>query len=547
MRTFRKLIPLLAVFLCTCRQQDVPSTELVEHTLQAFVPGGDEPPTSTSLDPLNDRKILWSPRESISIIVPDGPYDFQNYEFRGNNETAVAEASFSGLGPSSLGNYIALYPYNPAADFYLYEVSTTLPNTQEGKAGTFGDGYLVTTGQSDGPTVRFQHLCSGLRFRVGSDLITAVSLRGYDGETIAGDFSFWFSSFGELFTSKGTEEEVTLTAPDGGFEPGQDYYLVLLPTTFSKGFSLSLMQKETDAILTFDHPSHVEFNPGAFKNISGKLDERAQASERMGVYYGPENTFLLGNHETYSFDVSPRIISTDWQRTGLPAQAPHATSAEILWGNSVVSATLSGGKLILETGGDNGSSLVAIKNNGTILWSYLVWAEDDWMMLVSTLPGAVDALPPLGGGGLYFQWGRKDPLRADAGRIANQGTDGLAYSIAHPDVFIQGGAAYDWFCDTSPQDEYLWGTSGKKSVWDPCPAGYRIPSESDFMHLDFDSLLDFPELGYLADDIFYPTSRTYWTLTSSTSFSTALDDGNPPEIFFSQSRNTACPIRCVKE
>ena len=128
----------------------------------------------------------------------------------------------------------------------------------------------------------------------------------------------------------------------------------------------------------------------------------------------------------------------------------------------------------------------------------------------------------------------------------------LAYSIAHPDTFIKGAdMARDWYCaSTSSQDATLWGNGGRKTVWDPCPEGYRVPSEADFTHVDFDYgyLLDiFAELGYLHDNGFYGTWRSYWTRTPAGGSATALDDGSDPEVFLGQTRNIAAPVRCIKE
>jgi hypothetical protein len=106
---------------------------------------------------------------------------------------------------------------------------------------------------------------------------------------------------------------------------------------------------------------------------------------------------------------------------------------------------------------------VAIKNGSTILWSFLVW-------VTGSSPADADL-----GDGLLFQWGRKDPLKMGCASVDNQGDNGLVYSIQHPTVLIkEGDSAFDWFTDTpGNSDTSLWGSS--KTVWDPCPAGWKVP------------------------------------------------------------------------
>ena len=167
-----------------------------------------------------------------------------------------------------------------------------------------------------------------------------------------------------------------------------------------------------------------------------------------------------------------------------------------------------------------------------------------------TTIGSYRVLPPLGGQ-LYFQWGRKDPLLSTAGKVANQGDNGLAYSIANPLKFItKGDNAYDWFCDLgSKQDGTLWGDGGGKTVWDPCPEGYRVPSYLVFSSLENQGIADegFDALGYLSDQGYHSIYRLYWTSTPSVGAAYSLSDNTSVYIQQSDSRFIAAPLRCVKE
>lgn len=565
MKIFRYIVPFL-LFLPACQRHESPLTpepsvetelpvqELVEHTLYASTPGEDEPQTRTTLDELNDRKVLWSNREYISILSGDG-----NYMFRGNNNAPAASASFTGEGPADLGSYIALYPYNTSATYSEGYVSTTLPTLQLGKAGSFADGYLITADDATGDNISFTHLCSGLRFMVNRDDITAVSIRGNNGEKIAGDFRFRFTAEDTPVAEAGTEGCVTLKPSSGStFETGKYYYIVILPTVFSKGFTLMADTGSQVGELRFN--SSVTFSVGQFKNVTGNLDERMTwTTPSSQVYYGYENSFCIRPGKTIRFDVNPRKVYGTWQRSGLPASATVPDDAEVLWGDESISSesvSVYDGKLTVTASSTPGSALVAIKKNGTIIWSYLIWVTAEAPASIDLPSGAI-LQEPLGGQ-LYFQWGRKDPLRAGFPCVENQGDNGLSYSIQHPDKYIDGGGnTSDWLTnDTRYPDDNLWGGSlGTKTVWDPCPEGWRVPTGANLEGLDATYKDKFDKYGLLLPDGTLSDFdwRAYcWTREpyGSSAKSLLMETNGYGFIGFSITGDARYPglsVRCVKE
>ena len=533
------IVPLL-VLLAACQREGCPVTpetpvpQLVEHTLYASTPGEDEPATRTVVSALNEKKILWSAQEQISILSGGG-----NYLFQGDNDAPAATASFTGTGPADLGNYIALYPYNASATYSEGYVSTSLPAFQLGKAGSFADGYMITADDATGNSLAFKHLCSGLRFMVNTDNIKAVSIRGNNGEKIAGDFRFRFASEDTPVAEAGTEECVTLRPSSGStFEAGKYYYIIVLPTVFSKGFTLTADNGSQVGELRFD--TNVTFTAGKFKNITGNLDERMTwTTPSSQVYYGQENSFCLRPGKTIRFDVNP------------------PDEAAVLWGGgSISSASVSvyDGSLTVTASATPGSALVAIKKSGVILWSYLIWVTES-APAETTLPGGAKALPALGGN-CYFQWGRKDPLKADATLTANQGANGLAYSISHPTEFINRGDQYDWITDgQGGLDWTLWGEDVAKTVWDPCPAGYRVPAKEDYSGINDDYLIShFAALGYITDNGYKNyTDYYYWTRSTASqqdvrklSWYLCVPTSETDNLW-TDYRYLAYPVRCVKE
>lgn len=95
--------------------------------------------------------------------------------------------------------------------------------------------------------------------------------------------------------------------------------------------------------------------------------------------------------------------------------------------------------------------------------------------------------------GMYYQWGKKDPMPGFAppnyfpetlfDLPAEYRENNLAYSIEFPDEYInqRGRSGGEWYSyNEGIHNHDLWGSiSNKKSIYDPCPEGWRIPAMSE--------------------------------------------------------------------
>lgn len=234
------------------------------------------------------------------------------------------------------------------------------------------------------------------------------------------------------------------------------------------------------------------------------------------------------------------------QSTGQPY------SAAIVWQTStslVESVMLEGDYVTVRTTEDDegniveGNAVIAVKNSDDeIIWSWHLWLtsydpETDNVVYPDGQVAMTRNLGAMGASagddlhssfGLFYQWGRKDPLimsstatsTSNASTYSSTGssiafttiasddeTGTIEFATANPTRIITGveDSGYDWLY--SAHDSSLWSTT--KSMYDPCPYGWRVPSNS--LWNDAESYVDGEfaygwTLSFSGIETFYPAA-----------------------------------------
>ncbi len=244
---------------------------------------------------------------------------------------------------------------------------------------------------------------------------------------------------------------------------------------------------------------------------------------------------------------------------------------DILWRNgatiSLGSPTTNLGKsslLNIIAGSSQGNAVVTLSRANVIIWSWHIWVTTNVTTTLSN-NGYVFMDRNLGatgtGGtssyGLYYQWGRKDPL------ITGSATDfpasnNLNNAINNPDIFyIPITHPYDWTGTT--QNNNLWNTtSGEKSPYDPCPFGWRVPvvnSEATSPWAGFTTNSRNGITFSLAGGLMMNNGRLAEAGTQGYIWSGSANDTQATVFRFTGSsadhtkvyRANAYPVRCVKD
>ena len=158
--------------------------------------------------------------------------------------------------------------------------------------------------------------------------------------------------------------------------------------------------------------------------------------------------------------------------------------------------------------------------------------------------------------GDLYQWGR----RADGHQCRTSVTDIILSGIdqpAHGNFIVGHNSSYDW---RSPQNINLW--QGVNGVNNPCPSGYRIPTETELSAersswssssgaSAFASPLKWTSAGYRDASGGYISGGTtlprYWSSTVSVSGPKSRYLSIPSSVLYDAMRNFGCSVRCIKD
>ena len=247
---------------------------------------------------------------------------------------------------------------------------------------------------------------------------------------------------------------------------------------------------------TLKHPYELSYD----LNMSSATDLSSSASA---------NCYIVSNGGLYKFKT---VKGNSSKSVG------NVASASILWETFGTATTpecfdlikavdYENGYLAFQTADTfkEGNAVIAAKDaNGNILWSWHIWLTDQpqgqvyynnaGTMMDRNL-GATSATPgDVGALGLLYQWGRKDPFLGSSNisssrvakstltwpsEVSSDSSNGtISFATANPTTYITyNNSNDDWYyTGSSSTDNTRWTTSeSNKSIYDPCPAGWRVP------------------------------------------------------------------------
>ena len=262
-----------------------------------------------------DGKNYWSSGDKIKVFSAG-----ESSEFTSLNTEPATMVKFKGLISFITGtsddsedskDYVwGLYPYTSAASYSepdgisrTARITTTYTDMQTGVAGTFGDNLAVMIGRSESLSIPFRGAYSGAFFKVNRNDIVSMTLEGLNGEVLAGKATIGLdnSQLPVVYDVADPKTAVTVTAPNGTFEPGANYYIITLPdVALPNGYKVTL--RRADGYQgTYELRANRPLNRIKFRNLSDPIDARIENAQNIsnGVSTGWVRSTTQGVNEIW--------------------------------------------------------------------------------------------------------------------------------------------------------------------------------------------------------------------------------------------------------
>lgn len=257
-------------------------------------------------------------------------------------------------------------------------------------------------------------------------------------------------------------------------------------------------------------------------------DKRAQAEGiPVDLTAEPSNCYIVQPNKSYKFRIDVRGELNAVIPQGMSLTRTNAVNGvRLLWQDQpglvkTLDYVDNSTAIVCFNAGVQGNALIMGMKGNSAEWSWHFWVIDETpasfvsngTYAMDRNLGATSADPAsVGFRGLIYQWGRKDPFAGAGGKLnenvrktqySNNGNVfvsnryispvALSLVVQHPDWFIysssvNGNYSNDWL---NPANDDLWGDqSGQKTIFDPCPFGWRVPKDYAVWSNGLGGLLD---------------------------------------------------------
>lgn len=467
--------------------------------------------------------ITWNTEDEVGIFA--GETSNKCFTLRENmNSSAVFEPKDETAIAGPINRIYAYSPYDTNAEIIDNALVLNIPTTQPYQAGGTAAGMNPIVASASTRSVFFKHVCGVVKLKLANPefgKVKKVTMTTVEDTPLSGygRVNLDFNLYEDPQFTFGDEPSKSVTV-DCGDKPIQItmgssfFHFVVAPGTYE---TLVFTIENTDGEI---YESRIK-EPLTVKR--GQIADAGLARVYIEeFFYGKANCIQHAEPGTYTFDVSPYFTTDSYSYAyefNTRNDLALASSADLLWQSAqsmITSLTLSEDrKSITFTAAKQGNALVAIRDaEGTILWSFHLWISpvetvlypNGYYVLDRNLGARSNTKGEKSSWGLYYQWGRKDPMpelmkgnatwwaAATYYKMDNSDfrVDGIAtgpgvdhyYAVKHPTTFIKkaGSTNVDWIYEGG--NDRLWGNPEghskpdiktlKKSIYDPCPEGYMV-------------------------------------------------------------------------
>ncbi len=241
-----------------------------------------------------DLLLRWTADDRVSIFGKN-TYN-QQYKFLG--ETGDNSGGFSKVDVAEyvtgnpISHTVSVYPYQSSTKITEDEVVTlTLPAEQHYAENTFGLGSNTMVSVSEDNFLQYKNVGGYLMLKLYGEGVTvsSITLRGNNGEKLAGKASVTMPLDGmpTVVMAEDATTEITLTcdtpvALGATADESIDFWLVVPPVSFNKGFTISgrasggIFEISTSKSITIERSNLSKMSP---------VDVKVSIEPRNVIYY----------------------------------------------------------------------------------------------------------------------------------------------------------------------------------------------------------------------------------------------------------------------
>lgn len=324
-----KKIALFAAVLAiaaSCTVKEMETANIPAPTMYGSTEDDQTTKTGITVDAEGVGTIWWKPADNINVFF--GSTSVQYYSTNAEDATTVVFETSAMIGSteSEKNNRWGLYPYNSAAACDGSSVTTTIPAAQQCVPETFGNNLFPMLAHTSTNELHFKNVCGGIKFSLSKDDIQSISFRGNNDEGIVGQVQLILDGEDKPVASVVAGEKVITLTPSTGttFASGTNYYLIMLPTVLSQGFTMTF---ETESqIGTFEYTAKsIEIKRSVFAK-KADIDTYATFVAKEDPSPDPYN-----GHDYVDLGMPSGL---KWATCNVGATAPEEAGLYFAWGET---------------------------------------------------------------------------------------------------------------------------------------------------------------------------------------------------------------------
>ena len=278
----------LAAAAVSCVKEQNPGVEAPEKNIvpMEFVACSEMTKTTLAEDGMS---VEWIEGDQVAIFDGSNMNGDADEGQRFKAQSSGASVVIAGEADPAAQEYYAIYPYGSGHSFANGVFTTQIKAQQTVQAGSMADDCAVVVGKAEAgsPNMEFKNVCTLVKFPLEVAGVKSLTLIGNNNEVIAGQFKLSWND-GDPLVTENSKPEVAVTLRDAegaDLVPG-DYYFTILPTEFTKGFSV---------ILGMNDGSQQIVKRGAVPALSRNQIFRTQNNIPEAAYKAHESNYVKYN------------------------------------------------------------------------------------------------------------------------------------------------------------------------------------------------------------------------------------------------------------